>query len=148
MGETMQILRGLILTALITATLLPGPAAAQLKTRAVVLIVSDGLRWQEVFSGAEPTLMNAEHGGIWENEASLKKRYWNDDPVERRRLLLPFIWDVVAKQGQLYGNQSKGSIAHVTNQFAFSYPGYNEMLTGHADPRINSNEYGANPNTT
>jgi hypothetical protein len=29
-------------------------AAAALKTRNVVLIVSDGLRWQEVFSGADP----------------------------------------------------------------------------------------------
>jgi hypothetical protein len=29
-----------------------------------------------------------------------------------------------------------------------SYPGYNEALTGKADPRINSNEYQANPNVT
>jgi hypothetical protein len=31
---------------------------------------------------------------------------------------------------------------------AFSYPGYNEMLTGRPDPRIDSNEFGLNPNTT
>jgi hypothetical protein len=31
---------------------------------------------------------------------------------------------------------------------AFSYPGYNEMLTGIPDPRINSNEFGPNPNVT
>ena len=42
----------------------------------------------------------------------------------------------------------KGSIARVTNGMAFSYPGYNEMLTGHPDPRINSNEFGPNPNQT
>jgi hypothetical protein len=30
----------------------------------------------------------------------------------------------------------------------FSYPGYNEMSTGIADERIDSNEYGPNPNVT
>jgi hypothetical protein len=40
------------------------PALAQLNTHNVVLIVSDGLRWQEIFTGADPTLLNAEHGGI------------------------------------------------------------------------------------
>jgi hypothetical protein len=30
----------------------------------------------------------------------------------------------------------------------FSYPGYNEMTTGRPDKRIDSNDYGPNPNTT
>jgi hypothetical protein len=124
------------------------PAPAQLKTHNVVLIVSDGLRWQEVFTGADPALMNEEHGGIWQSEASLKQRFWDDDPTVRRRLLFPFLWDVVVKQGQIFGNQAKGSIARVTNGLAFSYPGYNEMLTGHPDPRINTNDYGPNPNVS
>jgi hypothetical protein len=124
------------------------PARAQLKTHNVVLIVSDGLRWQEVFTGADPTLMNEKYGGIWESEASLKQRFWNDDPQKRRQLLFPFLWEVVAKQGQLWGNQAKGSIARITNGLAFSYPGYNEMLTGRADPRIDSNGYGPNPNVS
>jgi len=106
------------------------------------IIVSDGLRWQEIFTGADPTLLNEEHGGIWASEASLKQQFWDDDPKVRRRLLFPFLWDVVAKQGQIFGNQAKGSIARVTNGLAFSYPGYNEMLTGHPDARINTNEYG------
>jgi hypothetical protein len=124
------------------------PAIAQLKTHNVVLIVSDGLRWQELFTGADATLLNEQHGGIWESEASLRQRFWNDDPTVRRRLLFPFIWDVVAKQGQLFGNQAQGSISRVTNGFDISYPGYNEMLTGHADPRINTNAYGPNPNVS
>jgi len=132
----------------ILALAVSAPALAQLKTHNVVLIVSDGLRWQEIFTGADPTLLNVEHGGIWESEASLRERFWNDDPTVRRRLLFPFLWDVVAKHGQLFGNQTNGSLARVTNGLAFSYPGYNEMLTGHADPRINSNEYGPNPNVS
>jgi len=121
---------------------------AQLKTRNVVLIVSDGLRWQEVFVGADPTLLNEEHGGIWASPEELRRKFWNDDPTERRKMLFPFLWGVVAKQGQIFGNQNKGSIARVTNGLAFSYPGYNEMLTGHPDARVNSNEFGPNPNTT
>jgi len=123
-------------------------AWAQLKTRNVVLIVSDGLRWQEVFTGADPDLLNEKHGGIWATPEQLRHDYWNDDPVERRKMLFPFLWGVVAKQGQIFGNQNKGSIARVTNGMAFSYPGYNEMLTGRPDSRIDSNEFGLNPNTT
>jgi len=123
-------------------------AQAQLKTRNVVLIVSDGLRWQEVFTGADPDLLNEKHGGIWETPEQLRRKFWSDDPSERRKMLFPFLWGVVAKQGQIFGNQNKGSIARVTNGLAFSYPGYNEMLTGHPDSRINSNEFGPNPNTT
>jgi hypothetical protein len=119
---------------------------APLRTRNVVLIVSDGLRWQEVFTGADATLLNERYGGIWDKEADLKKEFWRDDPNARRKALLPFLWTTVATQGQIFGNQNKGSSARVTNGLAFSYPGYNEMTTGHPDPRINSNEFGPNPN--
>ena len=121
----------------------PAPA-----TRNVVLIVSDGLRWQEVFTGADPTLMDVEHGGIWAKPESLKHDFWRDDVDARRHVLMPFLWDSVAKHGQFFGNQTKGSIARVTNTMHFSYPGYNEMLTGAPDPRIDTNDFGPNPNRT
>jgi hypothetical protein len=123
------------------------PVSAQTKTRNVVLIVTDGLRWQEVFKGADPTLLDEQHGGIWESEEKLRQEYWSDDVQERRRKLFPFLWDVVARQGQIYGNRDRGSVAQVTNGLAFSYPGYNEMITGKPDPRIDKNEFGPNPNT-
>lgn len=132
--------------ALLVVVLAAVPALAQLKTRNVVLIVSDGLRWQEVFTGADPSLMDSEHGGIWASQAELRKKFWRDDVGERRKELFPFLWGTVAQQGQIFGNQAKGSVAHVTNGMAFSYPGYNEMITGHPDPRVDSNEYGPNPN--
>ena len=125
------------------------PAHAQsLKTRNVVLIVSDGFRWQEVFNGADETLLNEANGGIWDKEADLRREFWRADAGERRRALLPFLWNTVAVRGQIFGNQALGSIARVTNGLAFSYPGYNEMLTGHPDARIDSNEYGPNPNVS
>ncbi len=123
-------------------------SSAPWKTRNVVLIVSDGLRWQEIFSGADRSLMDSDHGGIWADPKELKQEFWRDDVSERRELLFPFLWSVVAKKGQIFGNQTKGSVAHVTNGMAFSYPGYNEMLTGHPDPKIDRNEFGPNPNVT
>lgn len=118
------------------------------KTRNVVLLVADGLRWQEVFTGADPSLLDSEHGGIWANPENLKREFWREDVNERRKALFPFLWNIVALQGQLFGNQLKGSVARVTNGKAFSYPGYNEMLTGFPDPKIDSNDYGPNPNVT
>ena len=135
-----------VLLALITSA--PLHAQSALRTRNVFLIVSDGLRWQEVFTGADPSLLDEAHGGIWDKEEDLRREFWRTDPGERRRALLPFLWNTVATRGQIFGNQNLGSVARVTNGFAFSYPGYNEMLTGHPDPRINSNEFGPNPNVS
>jgi hypothetical protein len=61
---------------------------------------------------------------------------------------MPFMWEVIAREGQIYGNRRLGSDAVVTNGLKFSYPGYNEMLTGRPDPRIDRNDYGPNPNMT
>jgi len=137
---------------LLALTASPSVAPAQtlpaLKTRNVVLIVSDGLRWQEVFTGADPELLNETNGGIWDKEEDLRREFWRATPEERRRALFPFLWTTVAVHGQIFGNQAKGSIAQVSNGVAFSYPGYNEMLTGRPDPRIDSNEFGPNPNRT
>jgi hypothetical protein len=110
-----------------------------------VLIVSDGLRWQEVFTGAEEDLLNDGAGGSWLPDTELRKRYWRDTPAERREALFPFLWGTVAKQGQIFGNQTLGSIARVSNGKAFSYPGYNEMTTGFPNDAIDSNEFGPNP---
>ena len=118
------------------------------KTQNVVLIVSDGLRWQEVFTGADPSLLNGKAGGSWLGEEELRKRYWRESADERRALLFPFLWGTVAKKGQIYGNQLKGSVARVTNGRAFSYPGYNEMSTGYPNDAIDSNEFGPNPNAS
>lgn len=117
------------------------------KTKNIVFVMTDGLRYQEVFGGADPDLMNKENGGVTDVNA-LKKSYWRETPRERREALMPFVWTVVAKNGQIYGNRELGSGAYVTNGFNFSYPGYNETLCGFADPRINSNDKNPNPNVT
>jgi phosphopentomutase/2,3-bisphosphoglycerate-independent phosphoglycerate mutase family metalloenzyme len=126
----------------------PLPVAAQQRaTENVVLIVTDGFRWQELFRGADSTLINEEYGRV-EDTAALRRDFILGSPAANRRALLPFLWDSVAQNGQLYGNRDLGSSAQVTNGLKFSYPGYNEMLTGKADPRIDRNSYGPNPNVT
>jgi hypothetical protein len=126
---------------------LPPPAPAPPKTQNVVVIVTDGLRWQEVFRGAETALVSDKPGGV-EDVPATKAAFWRPTAAERREVLLPFFWTVIAKQGQLYGNVDAGSSAQVVNGYKFSYPGYNEILTGAGDPRIDKNEYGPNPNVS
>jgi hypothetical protein len=139
---------GKVALAIVCAMLSCTSAAWAGKTRNVILVIADGVRWQEVFTGADPTLLNDQAGGSWTSADELKKKYWDDDPDVRRQKLFPFLWGTVATRGQIYGNRNKGSVAQVTNTMWFSYPGYNEMSTGVADPRIDSNEYGPNPNVT
>ncbi len=82
------------------------------------------------------------------NTNALRKDFWRDTPEARREALLPFVWSEIAKRGQIFGNARKGSVARVTNGLNFSYPGYSEMLTGFADPRIDSNKKIPNTNVT
>lgn len=117
------------------------------KTWNVIHIMTDGLRWQELFHGADGALMNKENGGVAEIDA-LRSAYWRETPEERRKVLMPFLWSAVAGDGQIFGNRERSSDAYVTNGFNFSYPGYNETLCGFADPRIDSNDKKQNPNVT
>ncbi len=122
-------------------------AQPSLKTKNVFLIISDGFRWQEVFTGAEELLLNKTNGGV-ANVKAARAEFWRDTPEARRETLLPFFWTHIAKHGQIFGNQAKGSVARITNDKKFSYPGYNETFTGFVDPRIDSNDKKPNPNVT
>jgi len=132
------------MAALVWGSVLLGAPARS--TRNVVLITTDGLRWQELFGGADEQLLNKEAGVS--DLAALRHEFWRDTPEARREALLPFLWKVTAKEGQIYGHMPRGSVARVTNGHNFSYPGYNELLSGKADPRIDSNDKKPNPNVT
>lgn len=113
-----------------------------------MLVVSfDGLRWQEVFGGLSSALLTKDGGGV-SDPAPSERRFGGSTPAERRAKLMPFFWTVVAKQGQIFGEPDRKSVARVTNTMRFSYPGYNEMLAGFPDPRIDSNDKVPNPNVT
>ena len=128
------------------ACLLAGSAMAQ-KTENVVLITLDGLRWQELYAGADSLLVD-DSGYVGDPEA-LTGEFWDTDPLKRREVLMPFFWHTIASEGQLYGNRWQGNKVDCSNGMWFSYPGYNEILTGFADDeRINSNAKTNNPNVT
>jgi len=118
--------------------------AQKLKTENVVLITLDGFRWQEVFNGADSSFIKQQSHL---KDSQTKEKYWRSELDERRKVLLPFFWNTIAKEGQLYGNRKLNCKVNVTNNQWFSYPGYNEILTGKADnERVNSNDKFYNPN--
>lgn len=113
----------------------------------VVVITFDGLRWQEVFSGADSSLI-ADPRFSRDPEA-LKAEYWRDTPQERREALMPFVWSHIASNGYLLGNREKNSLMRVFNNKSYSYPGYSEMFCGWADDeRVDSNDPIPNPNVS
>jgi hypothetical protein len=123
-------------------------AAAQPAAADNVLIVTfDGFRWQELFGGCDAAYNTKAEGGVAKPEL-VAARFDGKTREERRLALLPFLWGVVARDGQVFGDASRGSRVRITNGLWFSYPGYSEMLTGAADPRIDSNDKKTNPNET
>ncbi len=127
------------------------PAAAQSpeprRSRNVIYITWDGFRWQEFFGGAQQLFISKD-AGVADVEG-VKARFHREDEVARREVLLPFVWTVMAKQGQIFGDATKNAPAKIANTMKFSYPGYSEMFVGYPDDeRITSNNKFPNPNVT
>lgn len=101
----------------------PAPAPAT----HVVLVTIDGLRWQELFRGADPALVS---------DSAYRARYI--DVPDRAAALMPFLLSF-GQTGALIGNRDAGSCARVANEFWFSYPGYAEILAGRPNARVRSN---------
>jgi hypothetical protein len=110
----------------------------------VFIIITDGFRWQEVFNGADSSLINDE--AFTSDTATLKSMYWANTKEERRKRLMPFFWNVIASKGQLIGNRDLNNKMNVANIYAVSYPGYNEIFTGTTDINISGNSKKNNPN--
>lgn len=124
---------------------LPVLQAQSGKTENLIIVTLDGMRWQEVFKGIDPaltddTLFNRDSKG-------LREKFWAESIDERRKKLFPFIWEVVSKEGQLYGNRQFSNHVDNANPYWFSYPGYNEIFTGYPDTAVNSNDKIWNKNT-
>ncbi|PHS27744.1 MAG: phosphoglyceromutase [Robiginitomaculum sp.] len=136
----------IFLAIIILASLSPPSRADQPQKNQsrLILVTIDGLRWQELFRGADPELVSDSKYNHDQEEA-LTPFLKNDD---RAATLMPFMTNVIGNDGVIIGNRDAGSCARVTNAWWFSYPGYNEILTGKADDNINSNASIDNPNIT
>jgi Type I phosphodiesterase / nucleotide pyrophosphatase len=112
----------------------------------VVIVTLDGMRWQEVFKGIDETLMN---DSVYNHDRKgLHDKFWAATETERRKKLFPFLWSIIAQQGQLYGNRLYKNKVDNANPYWFSYPGYNEIFTGYPDTAVNSNDKIYNKNET
>ena len=136
----------LYLLSLLLLTGIFASKAQKLKTENVVLITLDGMRWQELFNGADSTLFKQQK--VFKGPNGQAEVFAKNTPEERRQALMPFLWSEIATKGQIYGNRQYNNKVNVTNDQWFSYPGYNEILTGFADKRVNSNDKNYNTNTT
>ena len=123
-----------------------GSTSAQ-KIENIIIITTDGFRWQELFKGMDSSIANnskfnqGDSSYIFEN-------YWSNNENERRKKLMPFLWNTIANHGQVYGNRKFDNKVSNANPYWFSYPGYSEIMTGFADTTINSNEFPPNPHVT
>ncbi|RKR84260.1 hypothetical protein BDD43_4491 [Mucilaginibacter gracilis] len=113
------------------------------KTKNVIIVTLDGLRWQELYRGADSSLVNSKYTS---DQELVRKSFNAATPQQRRKMLFPFFWSTIVQQGQLYGNRDLGSKDEVSNPYHFSYPGYNEIFTGFPDKRMNTNDPITNPN--
>lgn len=118
---------------------------AQQKTENLIIITLDGMRWQEVFGGADSMLLNNKK--YTKDIETTRYLFDGKNENEKRNKLFPFFWNIIAKQGQLYGNRKLGNQVNTFNAYRFSYPGYNEIFTGYADTSVNSNDKILNKNT-
>lgn len=132
-----------LVLSLATATVAQTPPVARAEN--LLLVTYDGLRWQELFGGLDDAMLEADENRR-DEMAALRRKYGAETPEARRAKLLPFFWNTIAQQGAIYGDADRGSLSRVTNGLNFSYPGYNEILTGAADPAIDSNDKRNNPN--
>jgi Metalloenzyme superfamily len=132
---------------LVLLTIVTSAVCAQRLTENIIIITTDGLRWQEVFKGMDPAIAN-DSNYHQDDSGYIFKKYWAGDETVRRKKLMPFLWSTVESKGQIFGNRTLGSKVDNANPYWFSYPGYSEIMTGYADTAIDRNDYPPNPNTT
>lgn len=111
------------------------PLTAQ--SRHILFITIDGVRPEDLFGGADPIVMaDPKLAGITDTSA-FRARWWRPTAEERRRAVMPFLWDTLVPAGVLYG---QGQNVRVSNGQNFSGPGYTELFTGAARADVTSND--------
>jgi hypothetical protein len=100
---------------------------ADLRTRNIILVTADGLRWQDLFHGIDPLLAREKSVSM---DPSSKDADARRARFATRESLAPFFWRTLAKSGVVLNN------VNVTNAYRVSYPGYSEILTGRASDNV------------
>ena len=92
-------------------------------TTPVILVVLDGVRWQEIFGGIDSRLAATHHSG----------------PVVGARSLLPSLYAALDARGAAVGAPGYGVIAASGPNFV-SLPGYTEIFGGHPPAECQDND--------
>lgn len=66
--------------------------AQGLKTKNIVIITLDGVRWQEIFEGADSAIL---YNPEYVRDKKTQETFWHSDPRERRKKLFPFFWETI-----------------------------------------------------
>src|SRR5450432_2132948 len=105
---TIQILVALVsLVSFNTNTFAQQPAPA----KNLVIFLMDGYRWKELYHGADSSII-FNHTYNHTDSAWTVTKYWGNSPEERRKKLMPFVWETIASQGQLYGDRDYGNLVN------------------------------------
>ncbi|MEZ5892237.1 MAG: alkaline phosphatase family protein [Parvularculaceae bacterium] len=102
----------------------------------VVLVTFDGVRWEDVFHGADPALIDGYVDPDMKEDVA--KAY--GEAAGGGAAVMPFLHGVIGKDGVLIGDRDAGQCAKVENDMWFSYPGYSELLAGKPNPDILEND--------
>ena len=80
----------------------------------IIVITTDGFRWQEVFNGLDKDILKFKS---FQNGDSLNtvKNFGGATPEESRKKILPFFWSTIVKKGQIHGNRNQGSLVDNSN---------------------------------
>ena len=120
---------------LLALTALFGNVKAQTDNdRRVIFIMLDGLRWQELFNGADTAYVNNRKYAV--NPEGIGKLYVRDTQEERRMALMPFTWGFVRPnisvleaanrdpryQGRVMAFASWGTVANILNMHRSGLP--------------------------
>lgn len=117
------------------------------KTENIIFITLDGVRWSELFYGADSVLINSKTYVNHYLKDTLLSAFDGASAIDKRKKLMPFMWSTIVDNGALYGNRNEGSKVNVANTFWFSSPGYAEIVSGFADDEtVFSNDKIYNPN--
>jgi hypothetical protein len=88
----------------------------------VVLVVLDGVRWQEVFHGVDAELARG-----------------HDEPVVEARRLLPNFYGAIDQRGAAIGAPGRGRTIAASGPNFVSMPGYTEIFQGRPPERCQDN---------
>jgi hypothetical protein len=110
---------------LLTVTAAASPAPGGTSTRSVVLVVLDGVRWQEVFLGMDRTQLRRIGAPVAEALSAEQ--------------LLPNLYRHVIARGFALGAPDHGAPVSASGPYFVSMPGYREIFSGAPDGTCTNN---------